>query len=1128
MRLGELVTFRRDLLFSGAVQVGWLEHDRSLAERAARHYVFHGPNYHGVSDEDLDDSTHRLVDTASFTQDILERLSGATADEPFALAIAGYGTGKSHLALTLAWLLSYPDSDTSRQILRNLTMADCGIGETVDRMLASTREPFLVVAINGMQDFDLSSEITRQILLALQKHGVDTERLESLRPRFQSAAKFTLSFFEPLRAEFEARFGPGCTVDSIAERLRCQDEDAFRDVSAIFEAKMGAPIHAVGQESLHDFIRVTKDVYCGPGRPFRGLVILFDEFGRYLEFAVQKPHVAGSGALQQLFECVQANAEGVFLLCFIQYELRAYISRVAPELREDLNRYVTRYDAVRKVRLSINLETLIANLFERAEPAAVERQVALARQSGGYLQTSLRRWFPDTQNHALWVDPERFERVLRDGCWPLHPLSTWMLCKLSSVGKSLQQRSALSLLADTYSEIQGVDRADGHVIRPVDLCNQALIEEFLASERYGQQGASAANYESVLERYQQELSAAERAVLKAVLLSSKIGAKVASKEDCLGLLGELTGLDPSAVGSAVRALEGDYGALEWNERLRQYEIAGDAVPRRHFLTWLDSQASAVDAASRAAIFSRHGSEWLERRTYETDFGSDSSITTQDWKYAIHFSHLSELTPQISFALQEWAEARAVDQPKGRLFYCYVGPESDLSAAEALVRRVLREQMASCGLDLKPGAPLAVILLHDADGSFGQKLAEYWVLWDGAGGQDRERYGAFIKDRQSSLLQEIEEQFASLERERRLIFACDTPIPTARVKRMLEALFASVYPERIPFPFDGFTTARGNAAKDCADIMRDLFAGSFSRDKLSTYAPQKKNRAYNVLDGTWGVLNRDGSLRSTPADMAVRHVSDILEGRLKQTDRAGVPQRVNLGDMLRLLCAPPIGCNLASAGLLLALFIGARRGDLSLLRAGQATSIENWLPQALPSHYLDVTILDSTEIVATSGTELSEWRRLLDKWDSEMTFQGRVACERAAKALADRIPVPSELYYRYESRCKDSRDAATRLRQFDEDLDNALEKIERGISRDDFPRLSWGAASLAEMARKLEGEHWTPEERNRLNQPLAQARLQIQQLFPRWLPVQRPGATPNWTSGCTICVGSWARICRRWV
>ena len=35
----------------------------------------------------------------------------------------------------------------------------------------------------------------------------------------------------------------------------------------------------------------------------------------------------------------------------------------------------------------------------------------------------------------------------------------------------------------------------GMVINPVDLCNQALINEFLASERFGMQGASATGYE---------------------------------------------------------------------------------------------------------------------------------------------------------------------------------------------------------------------------------------------------------------------------------------------------------------------------------------------------------------------------------------------------------------------------------------------------------------------------------------------------------------------------------------------------------------------------------------------------------------------------------------------------------
>ena len=40
MKYADLVSFRDDLLFNGAVQIGWFEHDVSLAEKAAKHYVF--------------------------------------------------------------------------------------------------------------------------------------------------------------------------------------------------------------------------------------------------------------------------------------------------------------------------------------------------------------------------------------------------------------------------------------------------------------------------------------------------------------------------------------------------------------------------------------------------------------------------------------------------------------------------------------------------------------------------------------------------------------------------------------------------------------------------------------------------------------------------------------------------------------------------------------------------------------------------------------------------------------------------------------------------------------------------------------------------------------------------------
>ena len=133
--LSDTVRFRNDLLFDCAVQLGLFEDDRELASKAAEQYVFHGPTYNGVDREDLSVTGHSLVDTATFTLDILEHISGQNPDEPFTMAIAGYGTGKSHLAITLACLLSAPDSSVSDKILGNMSMADAKIGKQAKEII---------------------------------------------------------------------------------------------------------------------------------------------------------------------------------------------------------------------------------------------------------------------------------------------------------------------------------------------------------------------------------------------------------------------------------------------------------------------------------------------------------------------------------------------------------------------------------------------------------------------------------------------------------------------------------------------------------------------------------------------------------------------------------------------------------------------------------------------------------------------------------------------------------------------------------------------------------------------------------------------------------------------------------
>jgi len=1104
MRLDELISFRKDLLFHGAVQLGWFTREKSITEKAASHFIFHGPNYHGAAIRKKEDHDSQLKDTASFTKEVLERLTGKIADEPFTIAVAGYGTGKSHLALTLATMLSKPKSEATSKILDNLLRVDQEIGEQVSRIIDSMREkPYLVVTLNGMEDFDLANEISRQILLCLEEVEFDTTVLGNLRPRFKTAQNFVESFSESLTGDFQCFFGTGYCIQDIIQKLKVQDEEVFKKVNQIYTNRIGTSISAVGQESLQDFIRVVKEVYCGPQKPFGGLMIIFDEFGRYLEFAVQKPHIAGPAALQQLFEAVQENSDSVFLLSFIQYELKAYISRVAPERQEDITRYVTRYDGVLKVRLSTNLETVIANLLEKKNKEAILKSISCYDIKLEYIQSLLIKWFPEIKNYTLWLDIDKFKKTIGEGCWPLHPASIWVLYKLASVGKWLQQRSVLSLLAEVIEAYKERVFTEGQTIRPIALFTENLLAEFLMSERYGVQGSAALAYQTVLDKYNYQLTEYDRAILKAVVLIRKLGINTENKEEYSEALSMFCGIDRSRVVEHINSLEREYGVLEWNAMMCQYEIIGDAVPRRAFLTELDARVKKVDQQRREQIFSNNCMKWTNMEEYSTEFGNENKIYTREWNYNIYFTDVTLLNSKIQYALRTWKDARAVNEAKGQLIYCYLGPESQLEFINEKTIEMIKTSMQQLDLDWDNGASLTVVLLNDSEGDFGEKIAEYWILDQELSEEERKKFANFIPERRDILLRNIKIQFDEMEKEGNIVFATDKGIEAGRKKKILERLFDVVYPKRLPFPFDGFSTARGNAARDCQVFTKELLLGNLDKDWLTARNEQQRNRGHAVLDEAWGIFEIDGSVRMLPASEKVREIFDTFESRLKVEEETGATKGLNLGEAVRTLIAPPFGCNIASSGLLIALFICRRMQELELYKGGQIVSIETWLATAMPGNFFDISVLDATDIIRISEESVSEWERLIEEWGLEQTHSGKEKFFQKAEELKERMPIPQNLHFRYRLLEKETKDSIVMQNQWNVNIEDALEKIERGKRKEDVSLLSWGAAMLADEYRsmKVNKSCWTTEQIKETKMYLLQAYKETKRCFPSWLRQQ---------------------------
>ena len=1101
--LNDIVRFRGDRLFNGAVNLEWLYTDKERTRRAADAFVFHGPAYHGVSQADVGETHgHRLQDTARFTESVIKRCYGLE-DRPFTLAIAGYGTGKSHLGLTLGALLREPHGEIADAVLQGIDSADADIGRKVRNVLTEANQPCLVVAVNGMQSFDLTSEVTRQIVAQIKDAGFDTRPLDDLRPRFAQAAsliKMALTNEQVVNELLEAC--DTTNVTDILTQLEQQDEQTYRAVHKIL-ASININISALGGESVRDVIDVATREYCGAGKPFRSLIVLFDEFGRYTEFATVKSHVAGSGVLQDLFEGIQANTEKACFVGFIQFELNAYVQRVAPEHRNEILRYITRYQSASRVYLSINLETLIANLIEKKQSNVLDelfnKEEAIYESKD--LIEKIARWFPQSLNHSLWSDQDKFHNVIRKGCWPLSAYSTWFLFYLAAGGKHLQERSALALLGDMFERCGhlSVSESSSTLLAPVDFWSDHLQQELITAEESGQQGAITHSYSSIESRHGTKFSDNLVRLLRAVVLASKLGLKASTIDDAVEAIAELSGLHARTANQGIQLLRDEYNVLEWDESFKSFDILGDAVPRTQFLSFVRQRvASTYDESGKAKLFASKAANWCDLlRDLECDFAEENKITTREWRYQAETSNLDFLLMHFKHATDRWKSALGVDEPRGTIIYCYVEQSRDVGVVEKDAKKFLKVEAQNAGVS---SLPIWVVLLHDDDGGLGQALAELAVLEESLSAEDRAKYGNLVGAHKEKMQKNIRSRIEAMIKQRLYISTFKEPLESRRISRVGTEIFGRIYKSPIVFPFDGFTTVRGNAADNCMELTAELIQGRLDWSGVISKPVRIKNRAVSVLQESWGIFAKNGSVKTRPSNPTIRSLTEKWDNLL-----ASGEQRILLKDAIMQLCAPPYGANIASAGLFMGVFIAPRTTKLSVIQNDKPVELTEWVQNDLfRGKFIDINSLHDVTITY-SGDSSSEWENLLDDWEQAETYCSRRDWYIRSEELKQRVQLPSVHAYRQLHLVELSKTALLKLKKNEDKKEAAINKIDVGLERLDVSLLSWGTADLFDLIERMASEKplWSNHDIDDI-QPIAErSRQSLVHIFYEWLRRQTP-------------------------
>lgn len=1039
MELGNILEFRRDLYFEGAVQADWF-YSKEKAAKVAENFVFHGKKYFGTEEQET--GSKKRIDTISLVEELLEKMSDDHTNA-LTLAIADYGTGKSHLAVTLGQLFSgkYYMPETYNKILSNISSIDFDAAEHIRSM---TDERNFVLVINGMRDFNLHSEILKAAQKSLRLYGLPDDGLKKINRALETAEVFfrrnstnSIALFEEKAKSFGWNEIGDTLIKKIEDNLMT-DETAFDIVNSVYMEINGQEIRWDEGLSASNILEMLISEYCGMNGKFEHIILLFDEFGRYLEYASGvNAAKSGDSALQQIFEVAQ-NAEGVLqVINFIQSDIKTYLQRV--DQTKNISRYIGRYDASDKYYISSNLETVFANLIQRKDKIAFEENVVAWQKNNEDVWKDifekLNRWIV---TKGMWKDYSLFRKVVVEGIYPMHPISTFMLTQLSDY---LQNRSSLTLISQYIENSKNVDIANhSFLIMPETLMTGDLYTEMLAAEQEGKQPSQQCiRYDNIIRKYQDKLSEKSLAVLRSNLILRILRFRTKDYNDAKEALSLCCGFSMSEIEEELKWLENEYAVLGFDDHAGCFDFMEDSTGAHDFKLFKKRllAGASIDKSILQSVKIKEIAGVLEKQT--TNFALQHKITTNEWLFEQELYAIEEFDQsKVRTYLESWKTAISSTTAKGRLVWLYVNKDTEasyLERAKELVRQF-------------SNTPIIVMLLNDLDNRLYESLLEYDVL-DRLDDINRNKYDRYYQADYEQAENNLKDEFSELKKQRIQLGADGIEEIKARIPMFLTSVFDSIYPSAISFTFDGFITKGNNiggkgGAYYCS-IVKMLLSNTVNETTIHNFASDVRNRIEALLmtsnATSWKCIDKDYRV-IPPEDTKVRKVyDDILEKISKNQEFACI-------NIFKEYCRPPYGMSEDVVVLMIAVICANMNYCLRFKYNDSLININSWKELVvIKDKKIDINVVKkSAFVMVDAGAVTDKYVRFFKRIQSNKNISEISLLERILLDMkeVDEIPEALETQYLLSMKYLNSGKRAnnewrTCINEINKCLDLAIEK-----------------------------------------------------------------------------------------
>ena len=343
----------------------------------------------------------------------------APSNQRAKLFVGAYGKGKSHVVLTALTSMWLKEPAAFGKIIDAYRLCDNGFSDSLERFVVDGQR-LLPVVISGS-----TVDLRHSLLLALRNALKLCDSVDLMPTTNYDGAIEVLSRWRREYPETLARFEElaGATALEFVSRLKALDTAAYDEFCAAYpQLTSGGKFDALdGADVLAVYEHVLKGLAT---RGIDGIYVVYDEFSKYLETSIGRASVEDTRLLQDFAEACNRSGmtKQLHLLLISHKSISNYIDADLPKEKVDGWRGVSgRFHEVEMIDDEGQAYELISAAIVKDEHLWNAWQVDHASLIGRIAKRCTRQ--------GLFT-PEAAENIIC-GCFPLHPLTAFLLPKLS-------------------------------------------------------------------------------------------------------------------------------------------------------------------------------------------------------------------------------------------------------------------------------------------------------------------------------------------------------------------------------------------------------------------------------------------------------------------------------------------------------------------------------------------------------------------------------------------------------------------------------------------------------------------------------------------------------------------------